>query len=178
MRFHCKVEYTRAIGILFLQKINKYWSSIIWIAFFVVEIPEFCTLPSFLFGQSMGGAVALKVHLKQPDSWTGAILVAPMCKVLSLTLLVAFSFGLYIKLFATIVDCRQHGSIMVVDPSSNWCSKSSSKAEACSNEWFYWNGISGQKENTSGYFLPLVCQHYIMFFFTCIWLSQIFNYMA
>lgn len=44
--------------------------------------PEFSKLPSFLFGQSMGGAVALKVHLKQPDAWNGAILVAPMCKVL------------------------------------------------------------------------------------------------
>lgn len=29
----------------------------------------------------MGGAVALKVHFKQPHSWAGAILVAPMCKV-------------------------------------------------------------------------------------------------
>lgn len=45
------------------------------------------TLPCFLFGQSMGGAVALKVHLKQPDAWNGAILVAPMCKVLSFPLL-------------------------------------------------------------------------------------------
>ncbi|XP_022865659.1 caffeoylshikimate esterase [Olea europaea var. sylvestris] len=47
----------------------------------VKENPEFCALPSFLFGQSMGGAVALKVHLKQPDAWNGAILVAPMCKI-------------------------------------------------------------------------------------------------
>ncbi|KAL6906233.1 hypothetical protein ACP4OV_003834 [Aristida adscensionis] len=38
-------------------------------------------LPSFLFGQSMGGAVALKVHFKQPNEWNGAILVAPMCKI-------------------------------------------------------------------------------------------------
>ncbi|KAK6128518.1 hypothetical protein DH2020_037727 [Rehmannia glutinosa] len=45
------------------------------------ENPKLNTLPSFLFGQSMGGAVALKVHLKQPDSWNGAILVAPMCKI-------------------------------------------------------------------------------------------------
>lgn len=30
----------------------------------------------------MGGAVALKVHLKQPHAWDGAILVAPMCKVI------------------------------------------------------------------------------------------------
>ncbi|CAI9110681.1 OLC1v1010748C1 [Oldenlandia corymbosa var. corymbosa] len=47
----------------------------------IKESPEFRSLPSFLFGQSMGGAVALKVHLKQPNSWTGAILVAPMCKI-------------------------------------------------------------------------------------------------
>ncbi|PKI75627.1 hypothetical protein CRG98_004028 [Punica granatum] len=43
--------------------------------------PEYRTLPSFLFGQSMGGAVALKVHLKQPENWDGAILAAPMCKI-------------------------------------------------------------------------------------------------
>ena len=29
----------------------------------------------------MGGAVALKVHLKQPQDWDGVVLVAPMCKV-------------------------------------------------------------------------------------------------
>ncbi|KAF5468575.1 hypothetical protein F2P56_012718 [Juglans regia] len=32
-------------------------------------------------GQSMGGAVALKVHLKEPRGWNGVILVAPMCKI-------------------------------------------------------------------------------------------------
>ncbi|KAJ4961876.1 hypothetical protein NE237_021786 [Protea cynaroides] len=47
----------------------------------VKENPEYQNLPSFLFGQSMGGAVALKVHLKQPNAWDGAILVAPMCKI-------------------------------------------------------------------------------------------------
>ncbi|KDO59014.1 hypothetical protein CISIN_1g018984mg [Citrus sinensis] len=47
----------------------------------IKEYPEFRTLPSFLFGQSLGGAVALKVHLKQPNAWSGAILVAPMCKI-------------------------------------------------------------------------------------------------
>uniref|UniRef100_A0A5B7BC79 Putative caffeoylshikimate esterase-like n=1 Tax=Davidia involucrata TaxID=16924 RepID=A0A5B7BC79_DAVIN len=47
----------------------------------IKENPEFCTLPCFLFGESMGGAVALKVHLKQPNAWNGAILVAPMCKI-------------------------------------------------------------------------------------------------
>lgn len=38
-------------------------------------------LPRFILGQSMGGAVTLKVHLKQPDAWDGVVLVAPMCKV-------------------------------------------------------------------------------------------------
>ncbi|KAG5227162.1 caffeoylshikimate esterase [Salix suchowensis] len=47
----------------------------------VKENPEFSSLPSFLFGESLGGAVALKVHLKQPNTWNGAILVAPMCKI-------------------------------------------------------------------------------------------------
>lgn len=43
--------------------------------------PELRGLPHFLLGQSMGGAVALKVHLKEPLGWDGVILVAPMCKV-------------------------------------------------------------------------------------------------
>ncbi|KAM7278047.1 hypothetical protein ACFE04_005181 [Oxalis oulophora] len=47
----------------------------------VKENPAIRGLPSFLFGQSMGGAVVLKIHLKQPDAWSGAILVAPMCKI-------------------------------------------------------------------------------------------------
>ncbi|KAM7516299.1 hypothetical protein LguiA_005882 [Lonicera macranthoides] len=47
----------------------------------IAENPEFHSLPSFLFGESMGGAIALKVHLKQPNAWSGAILVAPMCKI-------------------------------------------------------------------------------------------------
>ncbi|KAL5726123.1 acylglycerol lipase [Ranunculus cassubicifolius] len=47
----------------------------------VKETAEYKSIPSFLFGQSMGGAVALKIHLKQPNAWDGAILVAPMCKL-------------------------------------------------------------------------------------------------
>ncbi|GLJ09217.1 hypothetical protein SUGI_0104050 [Cryptomeria japonica] len=43
--------------------------------------PEYKDLPCFLFGQSLGGAVALKIHLKQPQVWDGAVLVAPMCKL-------------------------------------------------------------------------------------------------
>ncbi|XP_015699009.2 caffeoylshikimate esterase-like [Oryza brachyantha] len=35
----------------------------------------------FLLGESMGGAVALLLHRMRPVFWTGAILVAPMCKI-------------------------------------------------------------------------------------------------
>ncbi|CAH2062610.1 unnamed protein product, partial [Thlaspi arvense] len=38
--------------------------------------PEVRGLPRFLLGQSMGGAVALKVHLKEPRDWDGIVLVA------------------------------------------------------------------------------------------------------
>ncbi|KAK8928972.1 hypothetical protein KSP39_PZI017360 [Platanthera zijinensis] len=34
----------------------------------------------FLYGESMGGAVSLLLHLKDPAYWDGAVLVAPMCK--------------------------------------------------------------------------------------------------
>lgn len=36
----------------------------------------------FLYGESMGGAVALLLHKRDPSFWNGAVLVAPMCKVM------------------------------------------------------------------------------------------------
>ncbi|KAH1231132.1 Caffeoylshikimate esterase [Glycine max] len=42
--------------------------------------PEVRGLPRFILGQSMGRAIALKFHLKEPNTWDGVILVAPMCK--------------------------------------------------------------------------------------------------
>lgn len=43
--------------------------------------PEIRGLPRFIFGQSMGGAIALKALLKAPNEWDGIVLVAPMCKI-------------------------------------------------------------------------------------------------
>ncbi|KAL8509436.1 hypothetical protein ACS0TY_016589 [Phlomoides rotata] len=34
-----------------------------------------------LLGESMGGAVVLRLHRKKPHYWDGAVLVAPMCKI-------------------------------------------------------------------------------------------------
>jgi Serine aminopeptidase, S33 len=35
----------------------------------------------FLYGISLGGAVAINMHRKEPNYWNGAILMAPLCKV-------------------------------------------------------------------------------------------------
>ena len=40
-----------------------------------------CKRRRFLLGESMGGAVALLLDLRRPEFWTGAVLVAPMCKI-------------------------------------------------------------------------------------------------
>ncbi|KAF2303399.1 hypothetical protein P3X46_020377 [Hevea brasiliensis] len=48
---------------------------------FIKQDPEFHGLPSFLYGESMGGAICLLIHLANPRGFDGAILVAPMCKI-------------------------------------------------------------------------------------------------
>lgn len=35
----------------------------------------------FLLGESMGGAMILRIHRKKPTFWDGAVLIAPMCKI-------------------------------------------------------------------------------------------------
>lgn len=47
----------------------------------VREREEYKSKARFLLGESMGGAVALLVHRMEPQSWSGAVLVAPMCKI-------------------------------------------------------------------------------------------------
>ncbi|KAG8080091.1 hypothetical protein GUJ93_ZPchr0007g4309 [Zizania palustris] len=43
---------------------------------------EHAGLPGCLFGESMGGAICLLIHLRTPpEEWAGAVLVAPMCKI-------------------------------------------------------------------------------------------------
>jgi alpha-beta hydrolase superfamily lysophospholipase len=78
----------------------------------VAESPEIHSLPSFLFGQSMGGAVALKMQLKQPKAWDGAILVAPMCKVFFFLKQIhvrgscRIVYDLILTRYSIYVDCR------------------------------------------------------------------------
>lgn len=47
----------------------------------VSEQDEYSGKRRFLYGESMGGAVALLLHKKDPWFWHGAVLVAPMCKI-------------------------------------------------------------------------------------------------
>ncbi|CAF2108226.1 BnaC08g14710D [Brassica napus] len=53
------------------------------ISFFdsIKKQPKYQTLPRFLFGESMGGAISLLVHFLDPSGFDGAVLVAPMCKI-------------------------------------------------------------------------------------------------
>uniref|UniRef100_A0A0A9DGM5 Serine aminopeptidase S33 domain-containing protein n=1 Tax=Arundo donax TaxID=35708 RepID=A0A0A9DGM5_ARUDO len=47
----------------------------------ICDMEEYRNKSRFLYGESMGGAVALLLHRKDPAFWDGAILVAPMCKI-------------------------------------------------------------------------------------------------
>ncbi|XP_025827418.1 caffeoylshikimate esterase-like [Panicum hallii] len=47
----------------------------------VCEKLEYKNQRRFLLGESMGGAIVLMLHRKEPTYWDGAILVAPMCKI-------------------------------------------------------------------------------------------------
>lgn len=49
----------------------------------VSVLQEYKGKTRFLYGESMGGAVSLLLHQKDPSFWDGAVLVAPMCKVVS-----------------------------------------------------------------------------------------------
>lgn len=52
-------------------------------AFFDSLLPAYQNLPRFLFGESMGAAICLLIHLAEASrsSWNGAVLVAPMCRI-------------------------------------------------------------------------------------------------
>ncbi|KAL2932015.1 Caffeoylshikimate esterase [Bienertia sinuspersici] len=47
----------------------------------ILKNSNFQNLPSFLYGESMGGAICLLISLKNPNFFKGAILIAPMCKI-------------------------------------------------------------------------------------------------
>ncbi|KAM7274770.1 hypothetical protein ACFE04_016636 [Oxalis oulophora] len=44
-------------------------------------VEEYSNKGRFLYGESMGGAVTLLLHKRDPAFYNGAILVAPMCKI-------------------------------------------------------------------------------------------------
>ncbi|KAL5730145.1 acylglycerol lipase [Ranunculus cassubicifolius] len=50
-------------------------------SFFNFVKQNYMDLPSFLYGESMGGAICVLIHFMDLKAWNGAILVAPMCKI-------------------------------------------------------------------------------------------------
>ncbi|CAN6328546.1 unnamed protein product [Urochloa humidicola] len=47
----------------------------------ICDMEDYRNKSRFLYSESMGGAVALLLHRKDPTFWDGAVLVAPMCKI-------------------------------------------------------------------------------------------------
>ncbi|KAG0459711.1 hypothetical protein HPP92_022839 [Vanilla planifolia] len=85
------------------------------------ERTEVRGLQHFILGQSMGGAVALKVHLKQPKEWDGVLLVAPMCKIAEdvtppAAILKAFTLLSYILPEAKLFPQQDLGDLAFRDP--------------------------------------------------------------
>lgn len=72
----------------------------------LTEREEYKNKPRFLYGESMGGALVLHIHRKEPEAWSGAVLQAPMCKVCFLH---AVSIRTYHKKLSTcswyLTDC-------------------------------------------------------------------------
>lgn len=85
------------------------------------ERREVAELQHFILGQSMGGAVALKVHLRQPQEWDGVLLVAPMCKIAEevtppATILNALSLLSFILPEAKLFPQKDLGNLAFRDP--------------------------------------------------------------
>lgn len=93
-------HYTKIKGVISYLSVSmvSYWLLLLYCScentwccwscfvFHLTARPDLRGLPRFMLGQSMGGAVSLKVHLKEPNNWDGVVLVAPMCKVSSFLL--------------------------------------------------------------------------------------------
>ncbi|CAM6096587.1 unnamed protein product [Calypogeia fissa] len=47
----------------------------------VSELEEISGIPTFLFGESLEGAICLLIHFGELKQWNGAILAAAMCKI-------------------------------------------------------------------------------------------------
>lgn len=108
----------------------------------MIENSKYQSLPSFLFGQSMGGAVALKVHFKQPRAWDGAVLVAPMCKVTVLLVLYNFFFWiLFLNVNYFSIDGRGCSASLAFTAASYVYFKSFSKIEVSSAKGYSRDGF-------------------------------------
>ncbi|KAK3028504.1 hypothetical protein RJ639_038572 [Escallonia herrerae] len=66
----------------YIPNVNDVVSDIVsFFNFILTQNPDYQNLPKFLFGESMGGAICLLIHFQNPRLFSGAILIAPMCKI-------------------------------------------------------------------------------------------------
>lgn len=87
----CSNYFISICGMKYYYNYCKFqsWTQFVFNLFSVIqEKPENKKRRRFLLGESMGGAVLLLLHRKEPSFWDGAILVAPMCKVCSSSLFI------------------------------------------------------------------------------------------
>lgn len=76
--------------------------------------PDLRDLPRVLLGQSMGGAVSLKVYLKEPNNWDAVMLVAPMCKVSSFLHCIIVTNAQQLHYFQTIQESILNIMVLLV----------------------------------------------------------------
>ncbi|CAI5476894.1 unnamed protein product [Closterium sp. Yama58-4] len=98
--------------------------------------PRFAHLPFFVYGESMGGAVAIQVARRDASLWNGAVLAAPMCKVskeLTLPAPLIFPFSCLARIFPT-------WKLLPVNGKLDNCFKVPEKRERANNHPFAYHG--------------------------------------
>lgn len=114
----------------------------------ISEKEENKTKKRFLYGDCLGGAVALFLHRRMPNYWDGAVLIAPMCKISDEVKPSQFLINTFDKLAKVaptwkIVPSRDQLHISIRDPkarerfnSNPYCYKGKLRLKTA-NEIFY-----------------------------------------
>lgn len=98
--------------------------------------PETSNLPLFLFGEAMGGAVAIKASWKRATAYRGMILVAPLVKV-------RFAFT------HSCLVCTHSGQLRV-----QWTAGSTVHAQCTDSSWGCMNAKMAVPERRGGRATP------------------------
>lgn len=87
------LSLSRLDNIVILSLVNEYGDEVLvatfvrvliitkWLCFCCAQRESHKELPFFLYGESLGGAISLLIHLQQPNAWQGVILNGAMCGI-------------------------------------------------------------------------------------------------